>query len=82
MDSFRRLTDLPIEYCGDVRGALDGADFAVVQTSWQEIRDVSAGDFRKYLKSPIVFDGRRTYDPEVMISGGVRYYGVGWKNEV
>ena len=63
-------------------GVLSGADFAVVQSDWGEICDISAEEFKKLLKQSIVFDGRRTYDPKKMISKGVRYYGVGWKNDL
>jgi UDPglucose 6-dehydrogenase len=81
IQNFKRITDLPIEYIDEVDGVLSGADFAVVQSDWGEIRDISAEEFKKLLKQPIVFDGRRTYDPKNMISKGVRYYGVGWKND-
>jgi len=82
IQNFKRITNLPIDYFEEVDGALSGADFAVVQSDWSEIRDISAEKFKNLLKQPIVFDGRRTYDPKKMISKGVRYYGVGWKNDL
>ena len=81
VENFRRITDLPVEYFEEVEGALSGADLAVVQSDWGEIRGISAEVYVRLLREPLVFDGRRTYDPGEMISGGVRYYGVGWKNE-
>ena len=81
IQNFKRVTDLPIDYFDEVDGVLSGADFAVVQSDWGEICDISAEEFKKLLKQSIVFDGRRTYDPKDMISKGVRYYGVGWKND-
>jgi UDPglucose 6-dehydrogenase len=80
MDNFRRLTDLPIKYCERAKEALQSSDFAVIQTDWEEIRKLSSEDYRDLLKVPIIFDGRRTYDPEVMISQGIKYYSIGWKN--
>jgi UDPglucose 6-dehydrogenase len=80
MDNFRRLTDLPIKYCESGKEALQGSDFAVIQADWEEIRKLSSEDYRDLLKVPIIFDGRRTYDPEVMISQGIKYYSIGWKN--
>lgn len=77
---FKPLTDLPIGYMDTLEEALLGADFAVVQSDWQEIRDVSPEMFKKHLKMPIVIDGRRSYDPKKMIAEGVTYKGVGWKN--
>jgi len=77
---FRTLTRLPIEYMDTPEEALDGADVAVVQCDWLEIRDISPGTFKRLLRNPIVIDGRRSYDPKKMIEAGVVYRGIGWKN--
>lgn len=80
INNFKRLTDLPLEYYGNWEEALRDADLAVVQSDWREIRDIKAEDFKRLLKSPVLVDGRRTYDPTEMLSEGVKYYGIGWKN--
>jgi UDPglucose 6-dehydrogenase len=77
---FKPLTDLPIGYMDTLEEALEGADFAVVQSDWQEIKDVKPETFKQLLKTPIVIDGRRSYDPEAIKAGGVEYKGIGWKN--
>lgn len=77
---FKKLTDLPIEYMDTWKDALKNADFAVVQSDWQEIRDIKPKDFKRLLKNPIVIDGRRSYDPEELIKNGIIYRGIGWKN--
>jgi len=78
--NFERMTDLPVEYYENWEEALRNADLAVVQSDWKEIRDIEADDFKRLLKNPIVVDGRRTYEPNVMISKGVKYFGIGWNN--
>lgn len=78
--NFSHLTNLPIEYYEQWEQALRNADFAVIQSDWKEIKNITPLDFKKLLKSPIVVDGRRTYDPIEMISNGIKYYGIGWKN--
>lgn len=80
IENFKRLTDLPIEYYESWEEALKDADLAIVQSDWREIREIKAEEFKRLLKNPIVVDGRRTYDPVSMISEGVKYYGIGWKN--
>ena len=82
MENFKSLTDLPVEYCESWEEALKDADLAVVQSDWREIREIKARDFTRLLKNPIVVDGRRTYDPIELISEGVKYYGIGWKNVI
>jgi UDPglucose 6-dehydrogenase len=78
---FKPLTDLPIGYMDTLEEALDGADFAVVQSDWQEIKDVKPETFKRLLKTPVIIDGRRSYDPEAVKAGGVDYKGIGWKNK-
>lgn len=80
IDAFRASTGFPIEYYSDWEAALHNADLAIIQTEWQEIRDIQAEDFKRLLRKPIVVDGRRTFDPTRMIAQGIRYYGIGWKN--
>lgn len=77
---FKPLTDLPIDYMDSWEDALRNSDFAVVQSDWQEIRDIKAEDFKRLLKNPIVIDGRRSYQPEELIDKGLTYRGIGWKN--
>jgi UDPglucose 6-dehydrogenase len=77
---FKPLTNLPIEYMDTWKDALKDADFAVVQSEWQEIKDIKPEDFKKLLKNPIIIDGRRSYNPEELIKKGVTYRGIGWKN--
>jgi len=81
IDNFKSLTDLSIEYYYNWEDALRDSDLAVVQSDWCEIRKITAEDFMKLMKNPVVFDGRRTYDPNTMISKGIKYFGIGWKNQ-
>jgi len=82
IENFKRLTDLPIEYYDIWQDALRDADLAVIQSSWKEIRDITAEDYKRLLKNPIVVDGRRTYNPYELINNGVKYIGIGWKNNL
>ena len=78
---FKPLTDLPIGYMDSIDEALEGADFAVVQSDWEEIKNIPASKFRDLMKNALVIDGRRSYDPMKLIDGGVTYKGIGWKNK-
>ncbi len=77
---FKPMTTLPVQYMDTLEEALDGADLAVIQSDWQEIRNIKPGTFKRLLKKPIVIDGRRSYDPTKLIKGGIIYRGIGWKN--
>jgi UDPglucose 6-dehydrogenase len=57
--------------------ALAQADALVIFTDWQEFRNPDFDEIREKLKSPVIFDGRNLYDPEMMKSAGFEYYSIG-----
>jgi len=57
--------------------ALDGADALAILTEWQEFRSPDFEAIRDKLKHPAIFDGRNIYDPGMVRSFGLRYFGVG-----
>jgi len=57
--------------------ALKGADALAIVTEWNEFREPDFGKMRKLLKSPVIFDGRNIYRPEVMREQGFTYYAIG-----
>jgi UDPglucose 6-dehydrogenase len=61
----------------DVSQALAGAHAAVVCTEWDEVAAITPDDFLDLLAYPIVVDGRNVFDPDTMLSAGIRYHSVG-----
>lgn len=66
-----------IEICDNGYGACDGADALVIFTDWQEFRNPDFEVVAGKLKSPVIFDGRNLYDPEIVKSAGIQYHSVG-----
>jgi UDPglucose 6-dehydrogenase len=66
-----------IEYVHEPMAALDDADALAVVTEWKEFRSPDFGAMRERLKTPVIFDGRNVYEPEVMRSEGFEYHGIG-----
>src|SRR5207247_1830059 len=50
--------------------ALKGADALAIVTEWSEFREPDFARMRKLLKSPVIFDGRNIYSPELMREHG------------
>ncbi len=65
-----------ISYHEDPREALRGAEIAILVTRWKTFADLPPEDFRKLMKTPFIFDGRRMYDRK-RYSAGIQYHGVG-----
>jgi UDPglucose 6-dehydrogenase len=71
-DSFGRIrfADSPMD-------ALDGADALAIVTEWKTFRSPDFELVKSQLKSPVIFDGRNLYEPEVMADAGFEYHGIG-----
>jgi UDPglucose 6-dehydrogenase len=79
MDETRRIygdrKDLML--VDDQDKALDGADALAIVTEWQEFRSPDFETLRDQLKHAAIFDGRNIYEPGMVKSFGLRYFGVG-----
>jgi UDPglucose 6-dehydrogenase len=79
MDEARRLFhDKPyVAYAASPIAACDGADALVVITEWQEFRSPDFDDIKARLATPLVFDGRNVFSPELVRAAGLEYFGIG-----
>jgi UDPglucose 6-dehydrogenase len=55
----------------------EGCDLLMVNTEWNEFRQLDLRRIKKVMNEPALFDGRNIYDPEKMAKIGFRYRGVG-----
>jgi UDPglucose 6-dehydrogenase len=62
---------------GNLEQALEGADALAILTEWQEFRSPDFDTIRDQLAHPVIFDGRNIYDPALVKSFGLKYFGVG-----
>jgi UDPglucose 6-dehydrogenase len=65
-----------IEYASTALGCIKGADAAIVVTEWEEFKKLTPDDFVKSMNQPVLFDGRRIYDPE-KYSEKLRFQAIG-----
>jgi UDPglucose 6-dehydrogenase len=57
--------------------ALTNADALLVVTEWAEFRRPDFERIKQLLRTPVIFDGRNIYDPQVMQDLGFTYYSIG-----
>ena len=75
-DFFTQRGEKPcLAYVIDVEDALKDADCAVILNDAEELKALKAKDFIKYMKTPVVFDGRNLFKLDKM--KGVEYHSVG-----
>jgi UDP-glucose 6-dehydrogenase len=80
MKNFKKLfRHKNIIYAKNEKTALQKADACIIQTAWEEFKNLRPKDF-KVMKTPVVIDGRRTFDnTEIFAKNGMVYLGIGWK---
>lgn len=61
----------------NIEDALKDADICFIFTEWKEIKELNPDIFKKYMKTPIVLDGRNCYNLEVMEKYGIEYSSIG-----
>jgi UDPglucose 6-dehydrogenase len=57
--------------------ALRGADALAIVTEWKEFRTPDFDLLKSSLSSPLIFDGRNLYDPQLMGEFGIEYHCIG-----
>jgi len=60
--------------------ALKEADAMILVTEWKRFRQPDFDAMQDLLKTPVIFDGRNQYDPELMSDYGFSYHGIGRTN--
>ncbi len=66
-----------ITYVSAIEDALSGAHLCFIFTEWPEIREVKPENFRKWMHTPLIYDGRNLYDTQKMREAEVEYYSIG-----
>jgi UDPglucose 6-dehydrogenase len=80
-DPVARQTAAPhmpaVEIYDDVYKMTEGCDALIVITPWNEFKQLDLEKVRDLLKTPIIYDGRNIYDPQVMKEMGFTYRAIG-----
>ena len=54
-----------IAYAGSIEQALKDSECAILITEWEDFKHLNPDDFKKYMKTPNLIDGRRIFDYEI-----------------
>ena len=66
-----------VSFADNALDAARGADALVIVTEWKAFRSPDFEELKGVMKSPVIFDGRNLYDPNVVRSHGFDYYAIG-----
>lgn len=66
-----------IKYVDKVEEALEDANVCFIFTEWGDIKAIKPEEYKKLMRTPLVYDGRNIYNVEHMQEVGVEYYSIG-----
>ncbi|WP_270166527.1 UDP-glucose dehydrogenase family protein [Paenibacillus sp. SYP-B4298] len=66
-----------IHYVQHIEEALDNANVCFILTEWEAIRSMKPEDYKRLMRTPLVYDGRNLYSVEDMGLVGVEYHSIG-----
>ncbi len=66
-----------ITYVEKIEDALADANVCFIFTEWKEIKVVAPEQYKQWMRTPLVFDGRNIYEVEQMEAAGVEYHSIG-----
>ncbi len=76
-ENFKKLYPTEINYVKTPQEALKNANICFIFTEWGEIKNVKPEEYKKLMKTPLVYDGRNIYEIEDMKDAGIEYYSIG-----
>ncbi len=80
MDNIKRIYGNKITLTKTSYDALEKADALIILTEWNEFRKPDFVKVKRFLKNPVIFDGRNLYDLEKMEELKLNYFSIGRKN--
>lgn len=69
-----------ISYVDNIEEALRDANVCFIFTEWDEVKAIKPEQFKKFMRTPLVYDGRNIYNLIDMKNAGVEYYSIGRVN--
>jgi UDPglucose 6-dehydrogenase len=77
IDNAKKHLPPQVNYTSTTLEALDGADFAIIVTEWEEFKNLDLTRLKELLKDPILFDGRNCFDLHQVKAAKIEYHSVG-----
>lgn len=77
VENFKKKYPTQIHYVEKPEEALKEANVCFIFTEWPQIKNIKPEEYKKLMRTPLVYDGRNIYELEDMKNAGVEYYSIG-----
>ncbi|MCI9286563.1 MAG: UDP-glucose/GDP-mannose dehydrogenase family protein [Clostridia bacterium] len=75
IENYKKIYPTEIEYVKTPQEALKNAEICFIFTEWKEIQNIKIEEYKKLMKTPIVYDGRNIY--KLDDTKEIEYYSIG-----
>lgn len=79
MDNTKKVLG-KIDYKKNMYDVAKNKDALVILTEWKQFKNLDLNKVKKFLKKPIIFDGRNLFDLGKVKKKGFKYYSIGRKD--
>ncbi len=76
IDTAKKMFHEKIGYTQSIQECLKDTDCIVILTEWNEFKKLKPDVFVKFMKEPVIVDGRRIFDPKIF-SNKSRFKAIG-----
>jgi UDPglucose 6-dehydrogenase len=77
MENTRRILGDKVLFSDRAKDCIKGTHCCIIATDWKEFQTLGPNDFRTSMKTPVVVDARRIFEPESFRNSGVLYRRLG-----
>ena len=78
---FPSAKDAKIVYAKSAIEALRDSDCCFLVTEWNEFRKLGPDDYLRNMRTPVLIDGRRIYDPQLFTGKMKNFFAIGLGND-
>ncbi len=78
-NNFKSIYGDTINYCNTIEETLDNCDICFIFTEWDEVKNLEPQVFKKYMKKPIILDGRNCFSISELEKYDIIYESIGRK---
>ncbi len=77
LNNFKKMFRDSVEYSDDIDSAIKDKDAVFILAEWKEVKEYPLNNYKKLMKTPVVYDGRNCYSIEETKKSKLIYKSIG-----
>lgn len=76
-ENLKKVFKDDINIASSIDECIKNSELVFIFTEWDEIKNYNIDNYIKYMRTPIIFDGRNCYDLKILKDKRLEYYSIG-----